>query len=235
MKSVFQARSTMVRSPALQPPSSKRHFLRHEESLNIRKPKVQVQKFHCPRRGGWKFVLGLIVFGLLSGCNYSETSSKNHKALVWFGQTYDMKLEHDDWEPCSLRSSTNKIIFSQICVCLFFSFSSEVINQQWYVKAKGWRRRRLVFFEPLIPVLKRVKCAWLSWSNPVVQVSLSPSLTREKEGERERAEREWWPLTGLNRGFHARDQTPSLFSTLSLRRKTRAPPSDLSPFFLKGV
>lgn len=137
MKSVFQARSTMVRSPALQPPSSKRHFLRHEESLNIRKPKVQVQKFHCPRRGGWKFVLGLIVFGLLSGCNYSETSSKSHKALVWFGQTYDMKLEHDDWEPCSLRSSTNKIIFSQICVCLFFSFSSEVINQQRCSEAKG--------------------------------------------------------------------------------------------------
>lgn len=45
---------------------------------------------------GWKFVLGLIVFGSLSGCNYSETSLKNHKALVWFGQTYDMKLEHDD-------------------------------------------------------------------------------------------------------------------------------------------
>lgn len=73
-------------------------------------------------------------------------------------------------------------------------------------------------------ILKRVKRAWLDqiqWCR-----SVSPSIT-----ERERKkEREWWPLTVLNRGFHARDQTPSLFSTLSLRRKTQAPPSDLSPF-----
>ena len=121
MKSVFQARSTMVRSPALQP-SIKETFPPLWGAYQHPQPKVQVQKFHCPRRGGWKFVLGLIVFGVVSGCNYSETSLKNHKALVWFGQTYDMKSEHDDWEPCSLQSSTNKIIFSQIGFCLFFSF-----------------------------------------------------------------------------------------------------------------
>ncbi len=123
MKSVFQARSTMVRSPALRP-FIKETFPPLWGVYQHPQPKVQVQKFHCPCRGGGKFVLGLIVFGLVSGCNYSNTSLKNQKALVWFGQTYDMKLEHDDWESCSLRSSTNKIIFSQIGFCLFFSFSS---------------------------------------------------------------------------------------------------------------
>lgn len=192
MKSVFQARSTMVRSPALQPPSSKRHFLRHEESLNIRKPKVQVQKFHCPRRGGWKFVLGLIVFGLLSGCNYSETSSKNHKALVWFGQTYDMKLEHDDWEPCSLRSSTNKIIFSQICVCLFFSFSSlETRGDQSTTirEGEGVAEKALGFLS-----LRSRSWKGLSVPDWVDQIqwcrSLFLHLLQERKKERERERRE---------------------------------------------
>lgn len=140
LKSVLQARSTMVRSPALQP-FIKETFPPLWGVYQHLQPKVQVQKFHCPRRR-WKFVLGLIVFGLMSGCNYSETSLKNHKALVWFGQTYDMKLEHDDWEPCSLRSSTNKIIFSQICFCIFFSFPARwSINNdtlEVVTAGKGW-------------------------------------------------------------------------------------------------
>lgn len=154
---------------------------------------------------------------------------------MWFGQTYDMKLEHDDCEPCSLRSSTNKIIFSQICLCLSFSFPATwSINNDTFkvvMKGEGWVVSLIAEAAGgiWIPVLKRVKRAWLDqiqWCR-----SVSPSIT-----ERERKkEREWWPLTVLNRGFHARDQTPSLFSTLSLRRKTQAPPSDLSPFSLKGV
>jgi len=103
-------------------PLTERYFLRSDESITICSLKVKVQKYQCPRRGEWKLVSGLIVFGLMSGCDYSKTSLKSHKALVWFGQTYDMKLEHDDWEACSLQRSTNKIIFSQICLCLFFSF-----------------------------------------------------------------------------------------------------------------
>lgn len=39
---------------------------------------------------------------------------------MWFGQTFDMKLEHDDCEPRSLQCSTNKIIFSQISPRLFY-------------------------------------------------------------------------------------------------------------------
>lgn len=192
--------------------------------------------FHCPSRERMEMCLGgLIVFGLMSGCNYSETSLQNHKALVWFGQTYDMKLEHDDWKPCSLRSSTNKIIFSQICFCLFFSFPA-----RWSINtdtSEGCHEGRGVWCVSVIAKVPREhgSALWkglsvLDWVDQMQwSRSFSPS-TRERKKERE-----WWPLTGLNRGFHARDQTPSLFSTLSLRWKTRAPPSDPSPFFLKGV
>lgn len=174
-------------------PSSERHFLFSEDSINIRSLEVKVQKFHCPRRGQ-KLVSGLIVFGLVSVCNYSTTSLKNHKALVWFGQTYDMKLEHDDWEAFSLQSSTNKIIFSQICFCLFFSFPAKVINQhlRLQVVRKGKAEQSLwvivkVLEGDWIVVLKRVKCAVLSWSNPVVQVCFSiHNRERKKGGERER-------------------------------------------------
>ena len=47
----------------------------------------KVQKVSFVRaEKGWKSVRGLIVFGSASGCNYSETSSQNREALVWFGQ-----------------------------------------------------------------------------------------------------------------------------------------------------
>ncbi|KAK9531817.1 hypothetical protein VZT92_011221 [Zoarces viviparus] len=50
---------------------------------------LKFKKSHCPRSGGWKRVLGLIVFGPTSGCNYSETSLKS---LVWFGQNIQYEI-----------------------------------------------------------------------------------------------------------------------------------------------
>lgn len=127
MKSLSQARSTTVRRPALQ------LFIKDTFPLlrgvhQPPRPESRSSKVSLGR--GWSigkmeiFLGELIVFGVASGCNYNKTSFENHAALVWFGQTYEMKLEHDEWGPCSWQSSTNKIIFSQICFCLFFSFTA---------------------------------------------------------------------------------------------------------------
>lgn len=145
MKSVFQARSAMVRSPCPAAPSSKRHFLLSlKKSVNIHAgPKVHVLNFQLSSRtrDGNFFVSRLIVFGPASAATVARRSRRNHEALVRFGQTFDMKLERDDCEPRSLQCSTNKIIFSQIGSPPFLPpppSGFEVINQRRCFPGGWW-------------------------------------------------------------------------------------------------
>lgn len=127
LKSVFQAQSTRVSSPALQP----LHQM-HISSVGVQSSTVPLSVATMEMS-----LEGLSSLAWCQAVTLSETSFKSHEALVWFGQTYDMKPEHDDWEACSLQSSTNKIIFSQIDWCLFLFVlgdQSTLILYNW----EGW-------------------------------------------------------------------------------------------------